>query len=198
MLSYMRLAQAEESQRLFGVEQEESFKMYEENMSLIRAIIDTVLYTFTIVPMLMFGCFLWKIRHKIKAKAGRLRTRISGGRWRTTAVEESEVELGEIAGSGGEEAAGQGGVATAEGKGNDVEEVRTGVGIATDMQVRVRRSGSNEFGGGEWKHDSWEGVIPMHKRRSFMEETAPDLDSPWHRPGPRSDASLYIHSRLQA
>ena len=74
------------------------------------------------------------------------------------------------------------------GKGGDGEETRVGVaGIGiTGMQGRARRNGSNEFGGGEWKDNSWEGVNPMHRRCSSMEQTAPDLDSPWHRPGPCS------------
>jgi hypothetical protein len=182
MLSYMRLAQAEESQRLFGDEQKASFTKYEDNMNLIRGIVDAVLYTFAIVVVLMFGCLLWENRHQIKAKAGSLRTWISGGCRRTTAVEESEVELGEFDRSGGA-VAGQEGAATAEGKEKDGEKlhVRGGIGI-TGMQARVRRGGSNELGGG----DSWEGANPMHKRRSSMEEAAPDLDSPWHRPGHRS------------
>ena len=193
MLSYMRLAQAEESQRLFGDEQKASFTKYEDNMNLIRGIVDAVLYTFAIVVVLMFGCLLWKIRHKIKAKAERCRSRISGGRRRTTAeVEESAVELGEISGSGDEAAAGQERAATAEGKGGDGEERHVGVvGVGiTDMQERARRNGSNEFGGGEWKDDSWEGVNPMHRRCSSMEQTAPDLDSPWHRPGPCSGSGV--------
>ena len=76
MLSYMRLAQAEESLRLFGQEQFDSFNKYEGNMKVIRGIIDAVLYTFTILPLMMFASKLWKDRDKIKANAGRLRARM--------------------------------------------------------------------------------------------------------------------------
>ena len=65
-------------------------------------------------------------------------------------VEASAVELGEIAaGFGGEEAA----------AGQD--EVRAGVSM-TDMQERVRRSRSDELGGGEWKDDGDNRVNPLN------------------------------------
>jgi hypothetical protein len=66
------------------------------------------------------------------------------------AVEASAVELGEIAAGfgGGEAAAGQ-------------DEVRAGV-CMTAMQERVRRSGSDELGGGEWKDDGENRVNPLN------------------------------------
>ena len=68
MLSYMRLAQAEASQRLFGTEKDLSDAKYEGNMAFIRGILDVVLYVFTIPPLIMLLYRTWTKRLKYKAK----------------------------------------------------------------------------------------------------------------------------------
>ena len=54
MLSYMRLAQAEASQRLFDKELTDTMAKYEGNMEIIRWILDVVLYVFTIPAIVAF------------------------------------------------------------------------------------------------------------------------------------------------
>ena len=76
MLSYMRLAQAEASQRLFGAEKESSDAKYEGNMALIRGILDAVLYILTIPPLMALMYRTWTKRHKYKAKLVKVGSRM--------------------------------------------------------------------------------------------------------------------------
>ena len=84
MLSYMRLAQNEASLRLFGEELEKSNVKYEGNMSVIRGILEVVLYVFTIPPTVAFVLnMVKKVRKKLakrKAKkAAKKRERSNSG-----------------------------------------------------------------------------------------------------------------------
>ena len=68
MLSYMRLAQAEASQRLFDKELTDTMAKYEGNMEIIRWILDVVLYVFTIPAIVAFWVkMLQKGKKKIAA-----------------------------------------------------------------------------------------------------------------------------------
>ena len=96
MLSYMRLAQAEASQRLFDKELTDTMAKYEGNMEIIRWILDVVLYVFTIPAIVAFWVkMLQKGKKKIaKRKAKKKAKKMA--KLRGENGEDEELELAAV------------------------------------------------------------------------------------------------------
>ena len=89
MLSYMRLAQAEASQRLFDKELTDTMAKYEGNMEIIRWILDVVLYVFTIPAIVAFWVKMLQKGKKIIAKRKAKKKRGENG-------DDEELELAAV------------------------------------------------------------------------------------------------------
>ena len=93
MLSYMRLAQAEASQRLFGKELNDTMVKYEGNMDVIRGILDVVLYAFTIPAIVAFWAKMCQKGMKKIAKRKAKKKAKKMAKLRGENGEDAELEL---------------------------------------------------------------------------------------------------------